>query len=445
MVALVHTWRWLFFALFAVAIGTVDLPRAEDIAAQRYATMTRADWGVTNIWISASECARQTGAWLVTCDGAKLLPIAHAAAADDPGHALFLALMAIVLDRPMAVVDVARLNIAINFTAMLALATLLFAARSYIAAIVVMLLGGDVFLSWIGISPHPPMIGTAGFAAILPATIVLTVRGYLSVAASVALLAIGALLLGAATLLREPVGNMGMVISAGALVWLGWRATARTICRQLCPMAMLTLVAWQTPLWTLLARDIAFSIPSTEQVETHGTSHNLYLGLGAIENKFGITWSDAAGAEAVARVKANVPYTSKEYFRILWKIYFDKAREDPLEIVRIYWTKGLAMLNHRLPERWYSLWLVLGVTFGAMIAGYRLRVWQLMAYEQAPLLLGVGLAFVGFFILQGILAHHSIGYAHPIGAFVLLFAAVAVEAIVRGSAVVLRYGLRPAN
>ncbi len=86
-----------------------------------------------------------------------------------------------------------------------------------------------------------------------------------------------------------------------------------------------------------------------------------------------------------------------------------------------------------------------GGAVGALIVGSRLHIWKPIAYGQAPLLLGVGLAFVGFFILQGILAHHSIGYAHPIGALVLLFVAVAAEAIVRGVVVGLRCGLRAAN
>lgn len=423
----VGPWRWLVFALCVFAFGIADLRQAESEAIRKFSETARADWEVTNIWIMAAECARKTGAWLAICQDNKLYPIANAAVADDSGHALLLGLAARILDRPMAVVDVAKLNIAIDFVGMVCIAALLFAVRSYVASFIVLALGGGVYLDWIAISPHPGLIGAASFAAVLPSTIVLAERGYLPKTAKVAFLTAGAVLFGMATLLREPFGTMGVIVCLGALAFLGWQTRNRQQWLRLLLLLLLVIVSWQTPRWTFLARDVAFSMPPTNQIQTHGTSHNLYLGLGAIENKFGIEWSDSIGGQAVAKVDPKVAYASHDYFRILWRVYFDRLAEDPLEVARIYATKGVSMLGYHLPPKSLPLWLVLVGAVGLLIVGTRWQLWQKVHYGQAPVLLSVGLAFVAFFLLQGTVAHHSIGYAHPIGGFVLLFFAIGVE------------------
>lgn len=436
----VGAWRWLAFVACVLAFANADLRQAENLATEKFSATTRADWEVTNIWITSAECARKTGAWLVICPGGKLAPIANAAVADDPGHALLLGLAARVLDRKMAVVDVARLNIAIDFAGMVCIAALLFAVRSYVASFVVLALGGDVYLSWIAISPHPGLIGAASYAAFLPCTLLLGERGYFSKPEKVVFLAAGALLFGLATLLREPIGSMGVFVCIGCLIFLGWQARDRRYWFRLLPLLALVLVSWQTPRWVLLARDVIFSIPPTSLIQTHGTSHNLYIGLGAIENKFGIQWTDADGGQAVAKVDPKAVYASQEYFRVLWREYFNRISEDPVEVARIYVTKGFTMLGYRLPERWQPLWLVLAIVVGFMILGAKLKIWRSANYGQAPLMLGVGLAFVGFFLLQGTLAHHSIGYAQPVAAFVLLFLALGVELVVRAFVLMLKWG-----
>jgi hypothetical protein len=68
------------------------------------------------------------------------------------------------------------------------------------------------------------------------------------------------------------------------------------------------------------------------------------------------------------------------------------------------------MLGYRLPDRSLPLWLVLAGVAGLLVIGRKQQLWTKLNYGQAPLLLSVGLAFVGFFVLQGILAHHSMGY-----------------------------------
>jgi len=424
-------WRWLVFALCVAVVGIGDLGQAERTATEKFSSVAMADWAVTNVWIVAAECGRKTGAWLVLCQGEKLVPIANGALADDPGHAFFLGIAAQILDRAVAVVDVARLNIAIDYFGMVSIAALLFAVRSYVACMIVLILGDRVYLDWIAISPHPGLIGAASFAAILPIAIVLSEQGNLGRIGRLLALAVGAVLLGAAALLREPIGTMGLLVGVGSVAVMGFRRRNLKHVLRLFALLVLVVVSWQTPRWILLARDTLFSVTPTNQIQTHGTSHNLYLGLGAIENKFGIRWSDSDGAEAVAKVNPKVSYVSEEYFQILWKLYLKRLTDDPLEVARIYMTKGVAILEYRFPDQSLPLWMVLGGIAGVLFVGRKARLWNEANYEQGLPFLYVGLAFVALFILQGAVAHHNKPYAHPIGAFVLLFFAVGLEFFVR--------------
>lgn len=128
-------WRWLVFFIFVVTFGVAPFKGAINKADEDFAEIKEADWGATNVWLQSAECARKTGAWLVICDGDRLLPIAHYALADDPGHAFLLGLKAKLRDRSMSLIDVARLNIWINFLGALSVTALLFTARAYVAAL----------------------------------------------------------------------------------------------------------------------------------------------------------------------------------------------------------------------------------------------------------------------------------------------------------------------
>ncbi len=78
------------------------------------------------------------------------------------------------------------------------------------------------------------------------------------------------------------------------------------------------------------------------------------------------------------------------------------------------------MLSLRLPDGgWEPVWAECAIAALILIAGLFLGIWRGLNYSQAPLLLSVGLAFIAFFVLQGVLADISIVYAYPIGVFVL--------------------------
>lgn len=424
--------HWQIFILCLLIFGLLEFAHANKEADRQFSAVEKADWGATNSWIRAAECARETGAWLAICDKSKLLPIADYALADDPGQALLLGLAARLKNRPMSVADVARLNILINLIGMLSVASLLFAARYQTASLFILMLGSMPYFSWIGASPHPGLIGAASMAFIFPAAVLLGGLGYLTGIRRVLFLVIGAGLLGLAALLREPIGTMGLVVTAGALIYLGINKSCQIRKWQLLILLAVALVSWQSPRWVLMARDACFPIQPAKYVQTHGTSHNLYIGLGAGgANKFGIQWDDGDGAAAVKKVDDRVAYVSPEYFRILWRLYFDRIKQDPLEVGRIYVVKLGEMLRHRLPNWSLPLWVVLIGWCALLVAAHRRRIWQTAGLGAAPVLITTALAFISMFIAQGVLAHPALQYAHPIGGFALLIWAVGLEVFVR--------------
>ncbi|MFB8787000.1 hypothetical protein, partial [Pasteurella multocida] len=74
------------------------------------------------------------------------------------------------------------------------------------------------------------------------------------------------------------------------------------------------------------------------RLATHGLSHTLYLGLGFVENKWGIRYDDDFGEEIAD--KAGIVWCSPEYFRLMGKLYLARWAEDPAEVVRIYLAKA---------------------------------------------------------------------------------------------------------
>ncbi len=427
------SWRWVIFVFCLLTFGTSGPRNASEEAGRQYQNVEKSDWAAANVWLRSAECTRVTGAWLAICNEDKLFPIASFALADDPGHAFLLGQIARLKDRSVSIVDVAKLNILINFVGMVAVAGLLFAARLEVAALVVLMLGSSSYFLWVGASPHPGLIGVAAMAAIFPMTILFGERGYLSGIKRVLFLVLGAALLGLAAMLREPIGTMGLVVSIGALVYVASNKSGLRWKLRLLILMGVAVFFWQTPHWILTARDALFPIQPASLIQTHGTSHNLYIGLGAGgDNKFGIRWDDSEGDAAVKRVDPNVQYVSPEYFRILWKLYLNRVAEDPVEVIRIYAVKSQKILKRRFPEWAPPLWLMIISSCTLLIVGYRRSVRRdEYAFGATSIVVVIALVFIGMFIAQGVLAHPSRQYAHPIGGFVLLIFAASFELLVQ--------------
>jgi hypothetical protein len=238
------------------------------------------------------------------------------------------------------------------------------------------------------------------------------------------------------------------------LVAAGW--LARRSSRQLMGMAglgLLIVVFWMTPRWVVLARELFFSVEPATQLQAHGISHALYIGLGVVENRFGIKWRDGSASEAVKAVAPNVAYLSPEYFRIVRRLYLAKVREDPGEVLRIYKVKAGMLLTMPIFRLWPSniwvsdiwvstlwehvgvpvlLWQTLAAAIALLAGAGICRLWILHLQFERGLFIGIiAVSFVALFVVQGVLAHPRQEYPPPIGLFVLLLAGVELELLCR--------------
>jgi len=425
-------WLRVLQALGLVAcIGLVLWPQLDWSfeAATRYRGDEASDWKATNVWLESAECARESGAWLVICEQGRLVPISDRALADDPGHALVLALWALAADRSILVIDVAHLNLVINLVGLLLLAGLLMVLGSYVSAVVLLLLGPYVFLEWFGTSPHWAFIGLTAMQPILPLALIARWRRWVPPVAGTGLILLGVLTLAFASLVREAIAQMTLVVTLGTLAWIAVasRADKRRVAGLLV-LALVTVLASQAARLTVAVRDRMHPVEPAELVATHGLAHTLYIGLGTVPNKFGIRYDDAVGREAAARVAPDVKYLSKDYFRLMWSLYFARWADDPIEVMRIYMEKSWSILRNRIPDYfpppWLFLPLVLMVHFvsngraascGTPACGMRLAINL------------VCLSFVGLFFVQAVLAYPTRFYAAPIGAFMIVMLGVALE------------------
>lgn len=413
-------------------------------ASNRYRGVAASDWNATNVWLKSAECARETGVWLVVCESGKLIPISDRALADDPGHALILAGWALVADRIINVIDVAHLNLAINLAGLLVLAATLLFLGAYIPAVVLLLLGPYVFLEWFGTSPHWALIGLSAMQPLLPLGLVARSRRWASPASSLCLILIGLLALAFASLVREAIAQMTLVVTLGTLVWMAatrWRTDRRLT--GLLVIALATLLASQTARLTVSLRDRIYHVEPAAVVVTHGMSHTLYIGLGVVENKFGIRYDDLAGREAATKEAPHVPYLSRDYFRVMWSLYFQRWSEDPLEISRIYFKKLWLIIGDKIPDFFPPIWLFL-VLVGMIhwLANGRAASCGSPGCDKRLAVNLVSLSFVGLFVVQAILSQPTRFYAAPIGAFTIVMLGVTIENFASGLWRVVRSRLR---
>jgi len=398
-----------------------------------YADLMPSDWKATNVWLAAADCALERGVWLAVCEQGNLVPMSERAIADDPGHALLLALWSTVTRRHADLIDVARLNTLIDTIGLLTLAGLLFALRAYLASIVLLWKGPIEYLGWMGTSPHWAYIGLVSFAAVLPMALAAREMGLLSRRAANLWIAAGIVFLALATLMRESIGMMGLMVTAAvAIVLLVRRFRPAPVLL----VGVLAVLAFTTPRWVVMARDAAFEMQPAERLATHGLSHTLYLGLGFVENKWGIRYDDDYGEEIAG--KAGIVWCSPEYFRLMWQLYLARWAEDPVEVVRIYAEKAWILLSTPTLYPGPPFGVVLAIALVHLLAATALGAWRRLDFMKGLVIEGVATAFAGLFLAQAMAALPSHNYAMPANAFVLVLFGVIVEFFARALLLVRR-------
>jgi len=402
---------------------------------ERYGYLTDimpSDWAATNVWLASSECALERGVWLAVCEKGKLVPISERAIADDPGHALLLDLWSMATGSRATLPDVARLNTLLDALGLLALAGLLFSLRAWLASIVLMWLGPVEYAGWMGTSPHWSYIGLVSLSAVLPIALAAQDLGLLSRRCGNLWIAAGLLFLALVTLVRESIGIMGLLIGLGVLCALILRRPHTR--RRIAPLLLLgalALAAFTTPRWVVVARDASFDMQPAQRLATHGLSHTLYLGLGFVENKWGIRYDDDYGEEIASKADPPVTFCSPEYFRLMWKLYLARWAEDPFEVSRIYADKAWQLLATPTLYPGPPFGIVLLIALLHLVAATALGAWRRIGFVQGFVIEGVSVAFLGLFLAQAMMALPSQTYAMPANAFVLVLLGVIVEFFVR--------------
>jgi len=402
---------------------------------ERYGYLTdimTSDWAATNVWLASSACALERGVWLAVCEKGKLVPISERAIADDPGHALLLDLWSMATRSRATLPDVARLNTLLDALGLLALAGLLFSLRAWLTSIVLMWLGPVEYVGWMGTSPHWSYIGLVSMSAVLPITLAAKDLGLLSRRVGNLWIAAGLLFLALATLARESIGIMGLLVSFGVMaVLVARRPHRRQRIQPLLLAGVLALAAFTTPRWVVLARDAAFDMQPAQRLATHGLSHTLYLGLGFVENKWGIRYDDDYGQEIADKADPPVVFGSPDYFRLMGTLYRARWAEDPLEVSRIYAAKAWRLLAvpTLYPGPPFGIVLLIGLIH--LAAATALGAWRRIGFRQGFVIEGVALCFLGLFLAQAMAALPSQTYALPANAFVLVLLGAIVEFFVR--------------
>jgi hypothetical protein len=163
-------------------------------------------------------------------------------------------------------------------------------------------------------------------------------------------------------------------------------------------------------------------------LEQHGIWHNLYIGLGAAPNPFGIEWADANAKAAAERIDPSVVVSSPRYFDILREQYFEILAHHPIDVVAVYLRKLEITLKTGLPGR-------INVLEALLLLGFASAIYISLSLRSKPGWTAVDAAlimswiYIIFFIGQAMLFHYSIQYLFPIQIFFLLIIGATAECI----------------
>ena len=78
--------------------------------------------------------------------------------------------------------------------------------------------------------------------------------------------------------------------------------------------------------------DLSFS--GYQPPYSHGIWHSAYLGLGYLENKWGIEWNDKVGFDHARRYDPTALYPNPKHYTVMRKLYFKYLREEPVEYIK---------------------------------------------------------------------------------------------------------------
>jgi len=386
-------------------------------------------WTASKFWIQSAECARTTGAILSLCKDGGLVPMADGFGGDDPGHALALDIYSLLSQKAVTPADISVLNSIFNYAGILILALLLFRLKLSFASFLLLAAGPLIADQFHATSPHPAQFGCACLVALFPLALLGLPATGSNRKTLVAWLALAVVGIAIAALFRQAIGLMGMVAGFMALaIHALARLRPRNNLTFKAAMAVALLISYQAPYLVLKARDAIFHLPPSTMLEQHGIWHNLYIGLGAAPNPFGIEWADANAKAAAERIDPSVVVSSPRYFDILREQYFEILAHHPIDVVVVYLRKLEITLKTGLPGR-------INVLEALLLLGFASAIYVSLSLRSKPGWTAVDAAlimswiYIIFFIGQAMLFHYSIQYLFPIQIFFLLIIGVTAECI----------------
>jgi hypothetical protein len=380
-------------------------------------------WSSAEIWMQSADCARTTGAILVLCRDGKLVPIADYSAGDDPGQALALGIYAILTQKALRQNDISRMNSTLNYVGLVLLAALLFCLRLPIISLLVLTGGAVIANQFHSLGPHPGHLGVACLAAMLPLSIV----GLPAVSDSRRLfwiwVVVGAIGLGVAMLFREAIGLMGIVVGLIAVGASYFSTIAKRRGALIAHLGLIgaVLLGLVVPQLVLGVRNLAYHIAPSGRMEQHGAWHNLYIGLGAVKNPFGIEWLDDNAVQTVKKIDPSIKYLSKAYYDTLRREYFRIVISHPAQVAVIYLQKLWIALNV------YATWLIVLILAAIAVWARRRIRSTAKGWTSYDAVLVVSAGFAALFLAQAMLINFTTLYLFPIKLFLLLGAGATLE------------------
>ena len=110
--------------------------------------------------------------------------------------------------------------------------------------------------------------------------------------------------------------------------------------------------------------------------------HSIYIGLGYVQNDYGITYNDSVAIEHALKVDPKATYLGPRYPKVMRKLVFDLARDDPGFIVDNLTTKAGLITRNALDRFWPALLLV---SLGMLVGPYQ-RAMRIAAGFAVPAL-----------------------------------------------------------
>jgi hypothetical protein len=281
------------------------------------------------------------------------------------------------------------------------------------------------------LGPHPAQFGAVCLAAVLP----LAIFGLPVVSANERSfwiwIVVGIFCFGVATLLRQAIGLMGVVAGCSAVAVnfvLHAPRGRRALMAGVALMAAI-VISYQTPLLVSQARNFIYHLPPATLLEQHGVWHNLYIGLGAADNPFGIVWDDDSAVRAARHADTTAIYGSARYFAVLRDEYFQVLRQHPIEVAGVYLRKLRIIFETPFPWPLEELRLgdALAVLFFAAVYFRALLRHSRSGLFAADAVFAIALLFTMFFIAQGVLFHYKLLYLFPVHLFLLIGAGAIAE------------------